>query len=223
MLDHHLQRGIVFRLAFKPSARFSDLKPGDVDNKLFTYHLKKVLKQGYVKKSDDGLYSLTPEGRRLSTGVLDDHQALVVERPLSALFLIIRRKTDGAWLLYERTTYPMLGFQGFMHCHPSSTLDCEEVAKEQCRVKNGLTGDFTALGGGYIRVYQNEKLESFTHFTLLYCDDVQGELVPNDPHAEYSWVEQPDFAAQQMFPSSPMLKQFYEDKKQFFVERTFTI
>ncbi len=223
MLDHHLQREIVFKLAFRPSARFSDLKPGDVENKLFTYHLQKVVKEGYVKKSDDGLYTLTPEGRRLSTGVNDDHQALVVERPLSVLFLIIRRKSDGAWLLYERQTHPMLGFRGFMHAHPSAVSDCAEVAQQQCQIKTGLTGDFTALGGGYIRVYEGAKLESFTHFTLLYCDDIQGGLAPNDSHATYAWELEPDFTDKQMFPSTPMLKQFYEAKQPFFVDKTFTI
>jgi len=223
MLDHHLQREIVFKLAFTPSARFSDLKPGDVENKLFTYHLQKVLKEGYVIKSEDGLYTLTPEGRRLSTGVLDDHQKLVVERPLSVLFLIVRRKSDGAWLLYERQTHPMLGFRGFMHAHPSAISDCAEVAKHHCQTKTGLTGDFTALGGGYIRVYEGAKLESFTHFTLLYCDDIQGELTPNDSHATYFWEQNPDFTADKVFPVEPLLKEFYDAKQPFFIDKTYTI
>jgi hypothetical protein len=227
MLDHHIQRGIVFKLAFMPSARFSDLQPDDVENKLFAYHLKKVVSEGYVAKSENGLYALTPEGRRLSTGVLDDHQALVVERPLSALFLVIRRKnnSDNAWLLYRRATHPMLGYQGFMHCHPSSLIDSALAAQEQCRARTGLSGEFTPLGGGYIRVYQEDKLESFTHFTLLYCDDIQGELLQNDSHAEYFWSTEPDpdFSAENMFPSTVMLKQYYEAKQPFFVEKTFTI
>src|SRR6185312_1812671 len=100
MLDHHIQRTIVYKLSFMPSARFSDLKPDDIENKLFTYHLKKVISEGFVSKSEDGTYALTPVGRRLSTGVIKDYQALIVERPLSALFLVIRRKSDNAWLLY---------------------------------------------------------------------------------------------------------------------------
>ena len=46
MLDHHIQRQIVYQLAFVDSLRFGELKPDDLDNKLFTYHLKKVVSAG---------------------------------------------------------------------------------------------------------------------------------------------------------------------------------
>jgi hypothetical protein len=223
MLDHHIQRSIVYKLSFIHSARFSDLQPDDVENKLFTYHLKKVLNEGYIIKSADGLYALTPEGRRLSTGVLEDHQALVVERPLSTLFLVIRRKSDNAWLLYRRGTHPMLGYEGFMYSPPSYLVDTQQAAEEQCLARTGLKGTFTALGGGYIRIYHKDQLESFTHFTLLYCNDIEGELLQNNSHAEYFWSQEPDFTSEHMFPSSPMLRQFYEDKNPFFTEMTFSI
>ncbi len=117
----------------------------------------------------------------------------------------------------------MLGYKGFMHCHPSAANDCQIVAREQCLKKTGLVGNFTALGGGYVRVYQGDKLESFTHFTLLYCDDAQGELAQNDNHAEYFWELDPDFTSKEMFPTTPLLKQLYDGKQPFFVDKTFTI
>jgi hypothetical protein len=46
MLDHHIQKSIVYDLAFAESLRFSDLKPPELENKAFTYHLKKVMKAG---------------------------------------------------------------------------------------------------------------------------------------------------------------------------------
>lgn len=223
MLDHHLQRAIVYTLAFEPKARFSELKPDDIDSKLFTYHLKKVVKEGYISKNVAGEYSLTPAGRRLSTGVLNDHQSLIVERPLSTLLLVIRRKSDNAWLFYERNTHPMLGYQGFMHCQPEAGSDCAATAQKQCFAKTGLTGSFTALGGGYIRVYEGETLESYTHFTLLFSDNIQGDLVQHDKQATYSWIEQPDFSSPTLFPSTQQLKELYEAGQPFFIEQTFKI
>jgi hypothetical protein len=223
MLDHHLQRAIIHKLAFTPSASFSELKPDDVDNKLFTYHLKKTTSSGYVQKSEDGQYSLTPDGRRLSTGVLDKQQALVTERPLSALFLVIRRKSDGAWLLYTRKTHPMLGYKGFMHVRPNAAEDIAMTARNQVREKTGLVGSFTALGGGYVRIFKRDELESFTHFTLLYCNDAEGELVQNDAHSEFYWDINPDFEQGTMFPTTITLKKAYDRGEPFFVEKTFTI
>lgn len=223
MLDHHIQRTIVYRLAFNPSLRFSELKPDNIDNKLFTYHLKKVLSTGLVTKSDTGVYTLTPEGRRISTGAFEKEQALIVERPLSVLFLVIRRKHDGAWLFYRRNTHPMLGFSGFMHCTPTLLGNSDEAARKQCAAKSGLDGHFMTLGGGYFRIYQDDTLESFTHFTLLYCEDMEDTLTPNDSKADYFWVDTPDFSDPTLFPGTQLLSTLYEAKKPFFIEKTFSI
>lgn len=213
----------MYRLAFTPGLRFSELKPHELDNKLFTYHLKKVLAEGLVAKSSDGIYTLTPEGRRISTGALNTEQSLIVERAHSVLFLVIRRKSDGAWLFYRRNTHPMLGFSGFMHCNPNAAELTTETAKLQVKEKTGLIGDFTALGGGYFTICNRDTLESFTNFTLLYCDDIQGELVPRDEKAEYFWVEKPDFTAPDIFPGTELLYNLYKAKQPFFVEKTFSI
>lgn len=223
MLDHYIQRAIVYRLAFTPGLRFSELKPDELENKLFTYHLKKVLAEGLVTKSETGIYTLTPEGRRISTGALDKEQSLIVERAHSVLFLVIRRKSDNAWLFYKRNTHPMLGFSGFMHCNPNAQEFVTETARIECRKKTGLNGTFHALGGGYFRIYDSGFLESFTNFTLLYCDDAQGALQPSDPKAEYYWVTSPDFSAEDMFPGTELLKECYETKQPFFIDETFSI
>jgi hypothetical protein len=221
MLDHHLQRSIVYQLAFVNNARFSELKPEDIDNKLFTYHLKKVVNAGYVTKSPEGVYKLTAEGRRLSTGARDKEKDLIVERAHSVLFLIIRRSSDGAYLFYKRNTHPMLGFSGFMHCNPTPTENTTEAARTQCQEKTGLDGDFTPLGGGYFRIYIDNKLESFTHFTLLVCNDVVGKLQPHDNRADYFWETKPNFTSSELFPGTQILHDAYKTGKPFFIEQTF--
>jgi hypothetical protein len=222
MLDHHLQRSIVYRLALSHEVRFSDLKPDTIENKLFTYHLKKVVAAGLVKKDDDGLYSLTPEGRRLGIRVLDKQQVLV-DRADSVLFMVVRRKSDGAWLLYKRNVHPLIDKVGFMHATPTSRVDCPTEAKNTCLAATGLTGNFTALGGGYFRVYEGENLESFTNFTLLVCEDATGELQQNDEYADYFWETEPNFAAENMLPDSTILAELYQAGKPFFVEKTFRL
>ena len=222
MLDHHLQRAIVYNLALAHSLRFSELKPDTVESKLFTYHLKKVVAAGYVAKDSDGLYSLTPEGRRLGIRVLYK-QGAFEDQADSVLFLVVRRKQDGAWLLYKRSVHPLIGRVGFMHAPPRSDVSVVEAARTTCLEATGLDSDFTALGGGYFRVYNADNLESFTHFTLLVCDDAGGELTPNDKHAGYFWSRQPDFAGQQMLPNMTTLVELYQAAKPFFIEKSFKL
>lgn len=217
MLDHHIQRAIVYRLAFLEHARFSDLKPGDIENKLFTYHLKKVVSAGLVEKDADGLYRLTAEGRRLGTHAYENDLAQL-QKPVSVLFLLVRRSSDKAWLLYRRKSHPLRDRVGFMHAEPDADELITVTAQKTLRDKTGLDGDFTVAGSGFFRVYDDKALESFTHFTLLCCEHATGDLEPNDAQATYWWEENPDFTDEMMLPNMPLLVAAYERGDMFFID-----
>lgn len=220
MLDHHIQRAIIYRLALAPSLRFSELQPDDIENKLFTYHLKKVVAAGLVAKNDTGEYALTAEGRRLGLRALDK-QADLLNEPDSVLFLVVRRASDAAWLLYRRRVHPLRGGVGFMHAKPSPTKPSEHVAAATLLEQTGLHGTFRSLGGGMFRVLASDgELESFTHFVLLACEDATGELRAADQLADYFWEPAPDFAAVDMLPNMTALVELYRAGQPFYIEQT---
>lgn len=218
MLEHHIQRSIVYRLALTPSLTFSELKPDTLENKLFTYHLKKTVAAGLVEKNSEGRYALTAEGRTLGVHVLENTEALY-DRAYSVLFLVIRRKSDGAWLLYKRGSHPLYGRVGFMHATPNAQESSLESARRVCHERTGLDATFRALGSGFFRVFEGDNLESFTNFTLLVCDDAEGELQADDELAEYFWESAPDFSAQDMLPNMSTLAELYMQNEPFFVEK----
>jgi len=220
MLDHHIQRTIVYHLAFADSMRFGELKPDEVDNKLFTYHLKKVVSAGYVTKLEDGEYALTPEGRRVGKGALKK-QSRMIDRAYSVLLLAIQREEDGAWLLYRRQTHPLLGLTGYMHAQPVVDKSVTVTATQVCLQETGLSAEFSVHGHGYFRVYRDQQLESFIHFTLLKCTQIQGELNQNSEQAEYYWEPEPDFAGPNMLPNMQILHKMSEAPAGMFVDETF--
>lgn len=222
MLDHHIQGSIVYNLALADSLRFSQLKPDYIENKLFTYHLKKVVSAGYVDKNDAGAYTLTPKGKRLGLRVMGTNQ-VDVNRPHSILFLVVRRKFDEAWLLYKRGAHPLKDKIGFMHAVPEPEVSVLETSRRILKEKTGLQGKFMALGGGYFRMFRDGELESFTQFTLLICEEAVGQLEQTHEHAEYSWFEDPDFSSKEMLPNMPVLVEKYLAKKPFFLEDTFQL
>lgn len=222
MLDHHIQRTIVYRLAFADSLRFSDLQPEAVENKLFAYHLKKVVSAGLVQKNDDGTYALTAEGRRLGVHILDK-QLAVIDRADTVLFLAVRRKSDKAWLLYRRNTHPLFNKIGFMHAYPNALESVVDTAVATCLDKTGITASFQVLGSGYFRVFKGDELESFTHFTLLVSNDAEGELAQNDESAEFFWADDPDFTELDMLPNMKTLGNLHKANELFFIEKQFTV
>ncbi len=222
MLEHHIQKTIVYTLAFSDSMRFGELKPDMLENKAFDYHLKKVIRAGLVEKTHEGRYALTSEGKRVGKGALKA-QARMIDRAYSTLLLAVRRADDGAWLLMRRRVQPLIGLRGFMNAQPIAAQNIAETAHEVCREQTGLSGEFVAHGHGYFRTYRNGSLESFIHFTLLVCNDIQGVLHQNSSLAEYCWDMDPDWSAPDMLPSTQTLHKMLEVPAGSFVDETFDI
>ncbi len=222
MLDHHIQREIVYALAFREGMRFSELKPDELENKAFDYHLKKVIVAGYVKKNEDGTYSLTAEGKRVGKGALKK-QSRLIDRAYSTLLLAIRRPEDGAWLMVRRKSQPLIGLRGFMNASPIASQQTVQTAAAVCQEQTGLVGTFEVHGHGFFRVYRDGALESFIHFTLLVCSDIQGVLRQNSELAEYYWDTDPDWTAPDMLPNMRTLFEMSQAPQGTFVEKTFDI
>jgi hypothetical protein len=221
MLEHHIQRSIVYSLAFSPSMRFSELQPDDIDSKLFTYHLKKVMLAGFVDKYADGSYALTPEGRRIGKTVLRKDRSM--DQAYSILLLAVKRSVDGAWLLYTRNTHPLIGLTGFMQAIPQPDEEIIFTAHSICKQKTGLDCTFSVASSGYLRVYEGDELESFTHFTLLIADDVSGELSLQDEFGTYAWVIDPDFSSSSMLPTAVTLSELAMSRNISFIEETYRL
>lgn len=222
MLDHHIQKNIVYTLAFSDGMRFSELKPDELENKAFDYHLKKVIVAGFVTKSADGLYRLTHEGKRVGISAFRG-KGDRLDQARSTLLLAIRRADDGAWLLMRRKSQPLIGLRGLMNARPTAVQQIVDTAEQVCREETGLTGKFVAHGGGYFRMYRAGSLESFIHFTLLVCNDIQGELRQNSSLAEYYWDTDPDWSAPDMLPNTRILHKMIEAPSGSFVDQRFDI
>lgn len=220
MLDHHIQRRIVYQLAFVDSLRFAELQPDDLENKLFTYHLKKVLAAGFVVKQPDGSYALTPEGRRVGKGALErEHK--YINRAYSVLLIALKK--DDSWLLFKRQTHPLIDLYGFMQAKPSATEPILATAEKTCRSETGLGATFSVHGNGYFRMYKGDALESFIHFTLVIGSDITGELRQNSEFGEYEWMMSPDFSSSDMLPSMQTLYEMCESPAPLFVDETYNL
>jgi hypothetical protein len=222
MLEHHIQKAIVYKLAFSPGLRFSELKPAELDNKLFNYHLKLVVKSGLVKKDDAGLYVLTSKGRRVGVGALDK-QFADLDRAHSVVFLIVQRQVDNAWLLFRRLTHPLINQAGLIHVNPLAKQAIIHTAQDQLCETTGIKGSFTYVGNGYFKVYKDAGLESFTHFTVLACQNALGELQNHNPKGEYFWCSDLKAIQNDLLPTAQVILEQYLTGQTFFVDQTFNL
>lgn len=217
MLDHHIQKTIIARLAQLESARFSGLKPDDIENKLFDYHLKKVISAGFVEKLEDGSYGLTVYGRRVGKDAIKPDP--LADTAVSVVFMAVRRQSDGAWLFCRRKAQPLLDRTGFLKTLPDPHKSLLETASLALHAQTGLHGEFLIRGSGYLRFMDGNELESFTHFTLVECRNVTGELRQRNDSAECFWQLDPDFGNATFLQSIGLLASKLEEPGLFFIEK----
>lgn len=193
MADHHIQRQILERLTFAPQLSFSELKPDDLANNAFMYHLKQLLSEHLVEKYDDH-YRLTDAGRRYA-----DKYSLTLKRPREQpklLCMIVLRNTAGQYLLAQHKRQPLLGQWGFLtgkqHYGESFMAHAERELTEQL----GVAAELTLRGVIDVRIsdtalishivgpvlagrYDGPAPADNDKFAYAWCDELAGcSLVP---------------------------------------------
>jgi 8-oxo-dGTP pyrophosphatase MutT (NUDIX family) len=211
-LKHHIQRDIVRYLLSHEYARFTDLRPKKVDTNLFTYHLKLLVKAGYVVKANDG-YTLGARGLRYVDRVKSDDMRLRTQPKIITMLLI--QEGYGKVLLQKRTKQPYINTwtlpYGKIHIDDTSVL---VAARREANEK--LSYDphkLRHVGDCYIRVQSETAIESTTlaHIVRFETDAIAAS-------DDLQWVEPLDLAKLKLAPAVEQIvtRSFFGDA--FFFE-----
>ncbi len=220
MLEHHIQKDILKKLVRHEAARFADLKPPTIEGNIFTYHLQQLIKQKYVEKGEDGKYHLTSSGK--AVGINSDLSAQEMLEQAHSILLIVVRDGDR-WLLRKRLAQPAYGLVGFVHGEPTLRETVCETAERILTLRTGLLGSCAPVGTGYIRIFKNKQMESFTHFTMLEAKNISGEVTQVHRTGENIWYNAPDFSDAAMLPSMADLVKKLDEPGFFFAELEYHI
>lgn len=217
MLQHHIQNGIIQLLAREKATNFASLKPKNIESNAFNYHLRALVKEGFVTKNEDGLYQLTRLGMRLG---LNSHLS-AKERLSQAHSVLLMTVVDDqkGMVLRERTAHPMYGYLGFIHGEPNHTELVTDTAKKRFKEYTGLTADFKVRGFGYTRFMGGGELESFTSFTLLVADKYNGELKQGSSTGRNMWItKEAACKHEKLFPNMQPLFESMDSKEPFWLD-----
>ncbi len=219
MIEHHIQRKILHALVKTDTARFTDIRPKNLDTNIVTYHLKQLIKQGYVKKNPDGRYCLTNKGKVIGTTIMMSKEDALFEAHTVLLMALQNQK--GQWHLRKRLAQPMFGWSGFVHGEPIAGQPIKETAQKIFQDKTGLTATFAPRGSGYVTFMDGDSHQSFIHFTLMYSKDYTGKLKNKVGNGENYWYSG-DFLDKKMLPSmKPMIDALQKDENHSFLELTY--
>jgi 8-oxo-dGTP pyrophosphatase MutT (NUDIX family) len=175
-LQHHIQKHIVGVLAYKDTARFSELRPPGVDTNLFSYHLKSLIRDGFITKLDKE-YTLSGEG----LGYVDrvSSATFTLRRQPKIITMLLIQNSDGQVLLQKRKKQPHINTwtlpYGKIHI---DDLSVQAAARRESLEKLGIKDpDVRHVGDCYIRVYANQAILSTTsaHIFRYEVDMVFGD------------------------------------------------
>lgn len=214
---HRLQQLIMHALITNPERRYSQLKPDNVEGNQFMYHLRSLIKAGWICKTDHGTYELTPEGKVYADQLsLQTFQPRVQPRIVSLLAV---QNPDGQWLMYKRRRQPMINRVGFPFgkLHIGETV--QQAAERELKEKTGLTAELTHRGDGYITIYEDDTIISQILFHLFYGHNPAGRLATSTRGVPF-WADLRDIAPADFIPSVPELVRLLESHPddRFFVE-----
>ena len=142
---------------YKEIARFSELRPPKVDTNLFSYHLKLLIRDGFVAKVDKN-YTLGNNGL-----VYVDNERSFLHQPKIITMLLIQNG-DGEVLLQKRQKQPYINAwtlpHGKIHIDDVSIdAAAKRVAREELNLENP---DVRHVGDCYIRVHADGTTLSAT-------------------------------------------------------------
>lgn len=178
---HRHETSILRTLRWTESARFSQLmRPTGLTGDDFKFYLRKLVKQNYVLKSEDGLYRLSHGGKELANN-LDEQDRQVQKSPkLSVMLVIPRRRADDEieYLFQQRLRQPFLRYWGFLSGPVRWGEAAETAASRELLKQCGLRAVWTvrAFCRARDRAVDDERLLEDKLFIVLEASEISGEV-----------------------------------------------
>lgn len=175
---HQYQVQILRELLLKEESKFSELKKSDIENYHFNFHLKTLIKDGYITKSTNGLYSLTTKGKQFSGLIDTDNINFEKQAKLSVALHPIRKNGKKIEVLFhKRLKQPYFGYIGSQSGKIKWGENQEEGAKRELLEETGLTGLFKLKEIVHVKdISQNGELLEDKYFWVYFITQLKGKL-----------------------------------------------
>lgn len=184
---HYIQNKILYSLTLSDTARYSQLRPKEIESNHFIYHLKQLILEKLVVKNADGSYSLSAAGKAHVDKV--SLSSFRLRNQPKIVNLIACKNRKGEWLLYKRKHQPFMGLSGFPYgkIHLGETIKAS--SERELREKTNLKAKLTHQGDVYVTVFDGPTLITHTLFHVHSGNNPSGVLKPETPIGYCYWAK----------------------------------
>lgn len=222
---HEFQASILRELLFKPYARFRELKKVDVENDHFTFHIKRLVKEGLVIK-ESGTYVLSQKGKEFANRLDTDSLQMEKQAKVAVALHAIRKKgRKTEYLIHQRLKEPFYGWYG---SHSGKIRWGEtplEAAKREFLEETGLTGDFELKGVSHIlHTHKDGRFLEDKYFWSYLIINLKGELQEEVEEGRNIWMTEKEYRAKEnTFATFDEMAEVLDSDKIVYVERNWVV
>lgn len=135
---HHIQKKIFDKFIYSDELRYMQARPIGLESNHYAYHLKELIKDGYIEKTSSGAYRLSILGMAFSERL--SYQNLKVRVQPKVISLLHITNQTGETLLSRRKFQPYIGMLSL----PSGKMHLDETmlaaANRELNEKIGIKG-----------------------------------------------------------------------------------
>jgi predicted transcriptional regulator len=190
---HKAQYIILRDLRYAKHARYNQLlKPTGLESDVFKFHVRSLLKSGYIRRTDEGTYHLTLKGKEYANN-LDKTQRSVQKQPKVSL-IIIAMKSDPEdniqFLCQQRKRMPFMNYWGLISGPVKWGESFEDAAARELYKQTALRANFQVKSFCRNIDYSkqtNDLLEDKL-FVILHATNIMGSLNNSWAGGDMAWL-----------------------------------
>jgi predicted transcriptional regulator/ADP-ribose pyrophosphatase YjhB (NUDIX family) len=196
---HPAQASILYYLRHNPEARYSELmRTTTLESDVFKFHIRKLISEGLLEKTDAGMYHLTAPGKEYANRV-DEKNRHEIAFPKTSMLIVVTHKTDGQtyYLAHQRKRDPFMGYWGVLSGPlPKGRLSID-AAKSELLKQAGIIADLQVCGT--IRTIDKNEADDVLEdkiFVVLNAD-LPSRETPHQWHAgQTAWMTRDELLVQ---------------------------
>lgn len=195
---HRLQQHILYALATNERLRYARLKPDEVEGNSFMYHLRSLIKKGYIAHTDEW-YHLTSEGQLY----VDQVSLKTFTPPLQPkiVILLVSRNEAGEVLLFKRNRHPLINKVGLPYGKIHANESIYEAAARELLKKTGYEASFAYHSTGSMKIHEGSELTSYILFLIVIATQLKGTMLEIASAGKPIWGTIQDIDPSDLIPS----------------------
>lgn len=193
-MPHPTQMRILRYLLLSPDGNFASLqKDAEMQSDQFTFHIKRLIKAGYVVK-DDATYRLTAAGKEFANRM--DTDTYAIERQAKISVVVIVEDDAGKVLHQQRLKHPYYGYWGHISGKVRWGETLLEAAARELMEETGLSADLRIVSL-YHKLDYDEATQALLedkYLCIVHGTHPTGELIQDAAGRHNEWLTMAAFA-----------------------------